>query len=167
MKMIDGNGRLFGKISVIDVLVVLVVAVLAAALYFKSIQTHTGSTVTEQSIVFQIRARGVDSYVYDALRVGDGLYDLDYSSGGKAIGRISLIEVERDPGMKLADELHDGAAELVEAENTVDLLITVEGSGLVDGRNYTLNRVYALGVNSSRTYYTKQAQFVGTVASIK
>lgn len=167
MKMIDGNGRLFGKISVIDVLVILVVAVLAAALYFKSIQTHTGSTVTEQSIVFQIRARGVDSYVYDALRVGDGLYDLDYSSGGKAIGRISLIEVERDPGMKLADELHDGAAELVEAENTVDLLITVEGSGLVDGRNYTLNRVYALGVNSSRTYYTKQAQFVGTVASIK
>lgn len=141
MKMIDGNGRLFGKISVIDVLVILVVAVLAAALYFKSIQTHTGSTVTEQSIVFQIRARGVDSYVYDALRVGDGLYDLDYSSGGKAIGRISLIEVERDPGMKLADELHDGAAELVEAENTVDLLITVEGSGLVDGKTRTINRV--------------------------
>ena len=167
MKMIDGNGRFFGKISVIDVLVILVVAVLAAALYFKSIQTHTGSTVTEQSIVFQIRARGVDSYVYDALRVGDGLYDLDYSSGGKAIGRISLIEVERDPGMKLADELHDGAAELVEAENTVDLLITVEGSGLVDGKTRTINRVYALGVNSSRTYYTKQAQFVGTVASIK
>ena len=38
MKIIDGNGRLFGKISVIDVLVILVVAVLAAALYFKSIQ---------------------------------------------------------------------------------------------------------------------------------
>ena len=167
MKMIDGNGRLFGKISVIDVLVILVVAVLAAALYFKSIQTHTGSTVTEQSIVFQIRARGVDSYVYDALREGDGLYDLDYSSGGRAIGRIAQIEVESDPGTKLADELHDGAAELVEAENTVDLLITVEGSGLVDGKTRTINRVYALGVNSSRTYYTKQAQFVGTVASIK
>ena len=29
MKIIDGNGRLFGKISVIDVLVILVVAVLA------------------------------------------------------------------------------------------------------------------------------------------
>ncbi len=167
MKMIDGNGRLFGKISVIDVLVILVVAVLAAALYFKSIQTHTGSTVTEQSIVFQIRARGVDSYVYDALREGDGLYDLDYSSGGRAIGRIAQIEVESDPGTKLADELHDGAAAIVEAENTVDLLITVEGSGLVDGKTRTINRVYALGVNSSRTYYTKQAQFVGTVASIK
>ena len=167
MKMIDGNGRLFGKISVIDVLVVLVVVVLAAALYFKSNQTHTGGTVTEQPITFQILALGINDYVYDALREGDGLYDLDYSSGGRAIGRIAQIEVESDPGTKLADELHDGAAAIVEAENTVDLLITVEGSGLVDGRNYTLNRVYALGVNSSRTYYTKQAQFVGTVASIK
>ena len=167
MKIIDGNGRLFGKISVIDVLVVLVVAVLAAALYFKSNQTHTGGTVTEQPITFQIRALGINDFVYDALREGDGLYDLDYSSGGRAIGRIAQIEVESDPGTKLADELHDGAAAIVEAEDTVDLLITVEGSGLVDGRSYTINRVYALGVNSSRTYYTKQAQFVGTVASIK
>lgn len=167
MKLIDHNGRLFGKISVIDVLVILVVAVLAAALYFKSNQTHTGGTVTEQTITFQIRARGVDGYVYDALRIDDGLYDLDYSSGGRAIGRITDIQVERDPGTKLADELHDGAAALVEADDTVDLLITVEGKGLVDGKSCTLNRVYALGINSSRTYYTKQAQFTGTVASIK
>lgn len=167
MKIIDRNGRLFGKISVIDVLVILVVAVLAAALYFKSNQAHTGTTVTEQPIVFEIRARGVDRYVYEALREGDGLYDLDYSSGGKAIGRIALIEVENDPGSKLADNLYDGAAALVEAEDTVDLMITVEGSGLVDGRSYTINRVYSLGVNSSRTYYTKQAQFTGTVVSIQ
>lgn len=166
MKIIDHNGRLFGKISVIDVLVILVVAVLAAALSFKSNQSHTGAAVTERPIVFQIRARGVDRYVADAIQAGDGLYDKDYSSGGKAIGRISLIEVERDPGQKLADDLHDGAAALVEAEDTVDLLITVEGRGLITDRSYAVNRVYALGVNSSRTYMTKQAQFIGMVAEI-
>ena len=166
MKIMDHNGRLFGKISVIDVLVILVVAVLAAALSFKSNQSHTGASVTEQPIVFEIRARGVDRYVYEALREGDGLYDLDYSSGGKAIGRISQVEVERDPGQKLADDLHDGAAALVEAEDTVDLLITVEGRGLITDRSYAVNRVYALGVNSSRTYMTKQAQFIGMVAEI-
>ena len=166
MKIMDHNGRLFGKISVIDVLVILVVAVLAAALSFKSNQSHTGASVTEQPIVFQIRARGVDRYVADAVQVGDGLYDKDYSSGGKAIGRISQVEVERDPGQKLADDLHDGAAALVEAEDTVDLLITVEGRGLITDRSYAVNRVYALGVNSSRTYMTKQAQFIGMVAEI-
>lgn len=166
MKILDRNGRLFGKISIIDVLVILVVAVLGAALFFKSNQTHTGTTVTEQPIVFQIRVRGAENYVADAIKVGDGVYDKDYSSGGKAIGEITEIEVEREPGQKLADDLHDGTAALVEVEDSVDLLITVEGSGLVTGKSYSINRVYALGVNSSRTYYTKQAQFVGTVANI-
>ena len=166
MKIIDRNGRLFGKISVIDLLVVAVVVVLAAALYFKNTQAHTGTTVTEENITFQIRARGVYDYVADAIQVGDGLYDKDYASGGKAIGRITDIQVERDPGKKLALEVNDGTAGLIEADETVDLLITLEGRGLVDGKRYSINRVYALGVNSSRTYYTKQAQFIGTVAAI-
>jgi len=166
MKILDRNGRLFGKISIIDVLVILVVAVLGAALFFKSNQTHTGTTVTEQPIVFQIRVRGAENYVADAIKVGDGVYDKDYSSGGKAIGEITEIEVEREPGQKLADDLHDGTAALVEVEDSVDLLLTVKGWGLVTGKSYSINRVYALGVNSSRTYYTKQAQFVGTVANI-
>ena len=166
MKLIDRNGRLFGKISVIDLVVVAVVIVLAAALYFKNNQTHTGNAVVDQKITFQIRARGVYDYVTDAIQVGDGVYDKDYASGGKSIGVITDIQIERDPGQKLANEIHDGTAGLVDADETVDLLITLEGWGLVDGKRYTLNRVYALGVNSSRTYYSKQAQFIGTVADI-
>ena len=107
MKIIDRNGRLFGAISVIDVLVILVVLVMAAALYFKGQQAHTGTAVTEQTVTFQIRARGVNSWVADAILVGDGLYDQDYSSGGRALGEITDIQVERTPGMKLAETLGD------------------------------------------------------------
>ncbi len=166
MKIIDRNGRLFGKISVIDVLVIAVVLVMAAALYFKNNQAHTGAAVTEQAITFQVRARGIDSYVADAIRVGDGLYDQNYSSGGRALGKITNIEVESTPGTKLADELTDGTTAMFEAEDTVDLLLTVEGRGLVTGRSYSLNRVYDLGINSSRNYCTRQADFTGTVCRI-
>ena len=49
----------------------------------------------------------------------------------------------------------------------VDMLITVEGTGLVsESGRYTLNRVYELGVNSSRTFCTKYAEFIGTVTEI-
>lgn len=166
MKIIDRNGRLFGKISVIDVLVILVVLVLAAALYFKEHQAHTGTSVVEQPITFQIRAQGVNDYVVDAIRVGDGVYDSVYASGGRALGQITDIQVERTPGMKLKLDISGGVSGLVEAEGTVDLLITVQGQGLIDGKRYALNRVYDLGVNSSRNYYTKRADFVGTVADI-
>ena len=166
MKMIDRNGRLFGKISVIDVLVILVVLVMAAALYFKNIQTHTGTAVTEQTITFQVRARGVDHFVADAIGVGDGLYDQSYSSGGRALGEITDVQVERDPGTKLADRLTDGTAGLLEAEDTVDLIITVKGSGLITGKSYSINRVYDLGINSSRNYCTQRADFTGMVIAI-
>ena len=166
MKIIDRNGRLFGKISVIDVLVILVVAVMAAALYFKNNQAHTGAAVTEQAITFQVRARGIDSYVADAIRVGDGLYDQNYSSGGRALGKITNIEVESTPGTKLADRLTDGTAGLLEAEDTVDLIITVKGSGLITGKSYSINRVYDLGINSSRNYCSQRADFTVMVIAI-
>lgn len=165
MKIIDHNGRLFGKISVIDLLVVAVVAVMAVALNFKNNQAHTGTSVPEESVTFQIRVRGVRSYVAGSIAVGDGLYDQNYSSGGRAIGRITEIQVERDPGTVLAS-LSDGAAILAEAEDTVDLLLTLEGTGLIDGKSVSINRIYDLGVNSSRTYYTQRAQFTGTVSDI-
>lgn len=165
MKIIDRNGRLFGVISVIDLLVIGVVIVMAAALYFKNNQTHTGTTVTEQPITFQVLARGVRSYVVDAIRVGDGLYDQNYSSGGRSLGEITDIQVVRDPGTTQAS-LNNGTAALVDTEDSVDLLITVQGRGLINGKNYSINRVYDLAVNSARGYYTRTSQFTGSVASI-
>ena len=166
MKIIDRNGRLFGKISVIDVLVILVVLVMAAALYFKGHQTHTGTTVVEQPITFQIRVRTISDYVAAAIREKDEIYDHDYPSGGRPLGEIIDIQVEHDPGMRVTDGLGDGTSCMVEVEGTVDLLITVQGQGLIDGRSYALNRVYNLGVNSSRNYYTKRVNFTGMVAGI-
>ena len=78
MKIIDRNGRLFGKISVIDVLVIAVVLVMAAALFFKSNQTHTGTSVTSETITYQMVANGVRTYVADAVQVGDLMYDQDH-----------------------------------------------------------------------------------------
>lgn len=164
MKIIDRNGRLFGKISIIDVLVIVVVAVMAVALYVKTNHKEiTGTTAENPSIKFQILVEGVRTYVGDAVQVGDKLYDLDYSSGGEALGKITAIEVM--PGSSLT-EFSDGTSEVVPMEDCVNLLLTVEGEGIVNDGFYSINRVYNLGVNSHRNYYTRFAQFKGTVYSI-
>ena len=148
MKIIDHEGRLFGKISVIDLLVVAVVIVLAAALRFKSGQAITGTSVPEETIVFQVQ-----------------LYDLNYASGGRSLGEVTEIQVVREPGTLVA-ALDDGTAGPVEVEDSVNLLLTVKGSGLVNGKSRTINRVYDLGLNASRTFYTDLAQFTGTISNI-
>ena len=163
MKIIDHNGRLFGKISILDVIAVLLVLVLAAAFSFKGSQTHTATGETSSTpITFQVTVRGVRDYVGEAVKVDDKFYDRDYPSGG-ALGVISAVEVL--PGTKLA-ELNDGSLEMVPAEGCVDLIITVEGSGVITERQYLINRIYNLGINASRSFYTPYALFTGTVSAI-
>ena len=163
MKIIDREGRLFGKISVIDVLVLAVVAVMAVALYVKTNHNDiTSTSVSNVPITYQVLARGVRSYVSDAVQVGDFLYEQDRSTGG-SLGEITDVQVL--PGGRLA-ELNDGTVDTVPVEDGVDLLLTVRGEGIISEGRYSLNRVYELGVNSSRNFCTKYAQFTGTVTDI-
>ena len=162
-KIIDRNGRLFGFISVIDLLVIVVVAVMGFALYTKNTQMAITSTNTAETITYQILASGIRTYVAEAVREGDQLFDPDRSSGG-TLGTIPAIPLT--PGTQRA-EFDDGTVAAATVEDGVDMLITVEGTGLVsESGRYTLNRVYELGVNSSRTFCTKYAEFIGTVTEI-
>lgn len=164
MKLIDRNGRLFGKVSVIDLIVVAVVLVLAVALNMKNNHlSHTSTSVTNDPITYQVLVSGARNYVADAVREGDLMFDQDRSSGG-TLGKILSIEVL--PGAKMA-ELNDGTVEVIPAEDCVNLLLTVQGEGIVSDGRVLLNRIYDLGVNSARNFYTKYAQFTGTVTDIQ
>ena len=163
MKIIDKNGRLFGLISVIDVIVILVVAVMGVALYLKTnTMTHTSTATSNEIITYQILARGVPTFVEDDVQVGDKLFDEDNTNAG-CLGKITAIEVL--PGDEQV-AFADGTVGMAPSEDTVNLLLSVEGSGLIDGKNYSLNRVYTLGVNSARSFCTQYARFTATVTAI-
>ena len=164
MKIIDRNGRLFGKISIIDLVVIAVVIVMAFALYVKTNHNEITSTTTSNTpITYQMLVRGVRTYVADAVRVGDHVYDQDRNSGGGSLGVITDIEIQ--PGAKLA-EFKDGTIDTVPVEDGVDMLLTIQGEGLISEGRYVLNRVYDLGVNSSRNFCTMYAQFTGSIYAI-
>ncbi len=163
MKLMDRNGRLFGKISIIDVLVLLAVLVMAVALNIKTNHRDITSTNTpDVPIVYQVLVRSLRPYQVEAILEGDRLYDEDRASSG-CLGTITAIE--SSPATSLMD-YPDGTYQTVRSEDAVNLLLTVEGSGLISDGRYVLNRVYDLGVNSSRNFCTKYAQFSGTVTDI-
>lgn len=164
MKIIDRNGRLFGKISVIDVIVILAVIVVAAAIYVKTHKPQTGSNVATTTIVYQMSVENQPEYMLDAIQVGDQIYDKERSTGG-SLGTITDIQVS--DGTYEA-KLDDGTYEIVPAQGRYNLLLTIEGQGLIDENgNYLLNRVYNLGVNSSREFNNKYGLFLGRIVSIE
>ena len=164
MKILDRDGRLFGKISIIDVIVLVVVAVLAATLYLKHQMPQTSGGVSTTAVVYQMRLENQPEYMLSAIQVGDQLYDLERSTNG-ALGTIQDIQVSEGTYM---GALPDGTYGPIPAKGRYNLLLTLEGQALVgaDG-SISLNRIYNLGANSSRTFATQYATFIGTVMNIQ
>ena len=164
MKILDRDGRLFGKISIIDVIVLLVVAVLAVAVFVKSQRAQTSTSITDTPVIYQMLLTNQPEYMRSAIQEGDQLYDQERSTGG-SLGTITQVEVSDGTNLGALD---DGTYAVLPAENRYNILITVECAGLVsaDG-GVALNRVYDLGVNSSRTFTTQYASFIGTVTDIQ
>lgn len=170
MKIIDENGRLFGKISVIDLLVIALVLVLALALYVKNALISSGNEeepdLPKQTITIQVWAEAQRPYVFNSLHVGDNVWDPDHFDGENYLGVITAVEAVNDPGTVLMIAL-DGSVERVEAEGTVDMLVTIECTGMLDGRTYYINDEYCVGINSNRNYATLLSKFSGITASVR
>lgn len=164
MKILDRDGRLFGKISIIDVIVILVVVTLAAAVYLKNHMPHTGTTVATTQVVYQMQLENQPEYMLSAIQEGDQLFDEDRTTNG-SLGTIVDIQVSDGT---YAGELDNGTYGDLPAEGCYNILLTLEGEALVgaDG-SVALNRVYDLGVNSNRSFVTKYASFVGRVVDIQ
>jgi len=163
MKIIDNNGRLFGKISIIDVVVLLLAVVLAAALYMKThTMTHTSTETVYDTITFTYFCPGMPEFVKDGLRVGDKLFDADNLAVG-SLGEI--VDIQYLPGTEYKKS-DAGIAGYFPADECVDVLVTVRGQGIITGDTYQINRIYPIGINANRNYCTPYVMLKGTVASV-
>ena len=90
--------------------------------------------------------------------------------GGAAILAAAVVVVKiigalyKIPLGNILDD--EGFGHFNNADVIYNLLLTIEGEGLVNEEGWFLNRVYSLGVNASRTYYSKYAEFTTTVTAI-
>ncbi len=162
-KIIDKNGRLFGVISIIDVVLILILVVVAVSYYMKnSVMETSGGGQKDVGIEIVIMAETLPSYLAESILVGDTIYDSTYASGG-AIGVVTKVEYL--PSQTLAI-FSNGTYQAVSAEDSYNLRVTVEGKGIYSEGRYSINRVYEIGVNAARFFTTKYATFVGRVQTV-
>lgn len=152
--MIDRNGKLFGKISVIDLAIILLVIAFGIGLFLKfGVMEETSTRQTEAPMTFQLLWLSVRYEVAENMVVGDTLY----SNDGSKLGKITDIQTE--PAKQTYTDL-DGTIKMAEIDQRIDITIRVEGSGTVTSEGkYMLNRNYELNVGSSNGYLTKYVAF--------
>jgi hypothetical protein len=135
--MIDNSGRIKGRVSIIDIILIAAVLVLAAGFVYNQVSERLRQVInpTDEFHVV-IQGDGVRHFIVDAVEIGDVMFRL---RDRQPLGTV--IDIEVLPAM---DFLHrsDGTAVLVEMEGRYTINITLEAVGSIrEGVGYFINGV--------------------------
>ena len=132
--MIDEKGRLFGKISVIDIFVILAVIVLAAGFVYNRTSQHVRQIImadTPMYVTFLVE--GVRDFSLEAVQEGDIFFRQHERA---PLGRVSRIEMGPAYGIMIRT---DGTAEYVPMEGRFNMYITLSGVGSITDTGFFIN----------------------------
>jgi len=143
--LVDKRGKLFGKINIIDMLVLLVVLLMIAAGLYKFVLSDNRVISSNPDLLqYTVSITDVRNYSADALKVNDKLYDSKTNTYmGKVIGKE--VKPYRDYITKT-----DGTVVLAEKPNRFEVLLTMEVPGVENaygylaGGNRDINRMSTL-----------------------
>ena len=157
MKIIDEKGRLFGKLNIIDLVIVIAIIALSIAtvVKFKTSDTYLskGRTLEYTMLVENVRQPTVD-----AINQADKL--IDYESK-KEIGTITDAKVFGASEMEL---MNDGKYKDVKFKDKFDVLLTVSTTGTETEDNFYTSSGKKIVVGDEIKINNG---YVGTVAIVK
>ena len=123
--IIDNKGKLFGKINVIDFLLILVVVLAVAFFAVKMLGPTDGTTAKDELIRVEYFAEEVSDFVVDCINVGDSLTD---DAGNIDLGTI--IDIETGPSQSYGTDAN-GEWVLSSREHFKSLRIISEVKGRI------------------------------------
>ena len=143
------NGKLFGKINVIDFLVVVVILVAVIAVAAFVFMPKDGA----DTLVMKFRIEEVDEFVALKVKVGDPLYDDTYSLD---LGKVTDIEIDDSISY---GSLMDGTFSLTSKEDYCSMIITGEVKGTktklgaeIGGKKYGVGHTFVLRAGDAKLY---------------
>jgi len=159
-KIIDGNGRLFGLISFIDVIVLVAVIVLAVASFTKfnvhdNPLTATGTT----RVTYTVEVHAMSYTAANLLRPGDLLH----TDSGIYIGTITDVSIA---DAKWPEPLVDGSYVMANVHERYDATLTVEVQASFNSGRYFADRLFELNANTEQRMTTKYNTFTGFIITI-
>lgn len=123
MKFIDKKGRIFGKVNIVDIIVILLLifAVVAVGIKFKKVQTTQGG---DKTIEYTVRVERLRQISIDEIeREYKNIQDAETK---KAIGNI--VSVEKTSARELV-RLENGEYTFTQYDDKYDLTITLQTKG--------------------------------------
>lgn len=159
--LINKDGKLFGKISIIDIFVVIVIAVAALGIYSRFFTGNEKVSTSASRIEYTMKIEDVRIGTINAL---EKLGPITDANTKELIGDIVSVTYE-DATKPL--ELIDGTIKDVALPERYDAIVTVQVDGSVNDSGFYTGSNQALTVGSNHTFISKYAKTTGKVMSVK
>ena len=171
MKIIDEKGRLFGKINLIDLLIVLAVALVALAFVWKitgsrapgdvATQDHLINAGDEVTVRYEVIVSGIDGAYFEGLE--------RYAEGASLVRDNNVINGKIVAFRKEAcDTALDANGNVVNAEgqDRYDAIFTIEYTGKMN-TNALIEGQQVLRVGSQYTVRTLFIDIIGYITDVE
>lgn len=157
---IDAKGRLFGKVSIIDILIGICIAGMIIGVALRFI-TSGGLSKAEMTVPIELtlRAKEVRQYTVSAVKEGDIVFD----ESGARLGTVS--KVSATPAKRIF-ESNSGKIFNAELPNKFDLYITIDAKGQADASGYFINGSRQMSSGSTQIIHTNSATMECNVWSV-
>jgi len=156
--LIDSKGRLFGKINLLDLVVLLAILAVAGRFAYGAVKGPAAAPAGQDQVIeMTLRIPAVTDWTVDVIKVGDELYD---SKSNTRMGKI--VETWTEPAV-VVREMPDGIVPHV-SDTHFDLYVTVRGPARVSPNGITMS---GIEVKVGRSNQYKSAFWAATGTTVK
>lgn len=155
------NGKLFGKISVIDIIVVVLIVVAAFGIYAKFTSSSDAVSSSEKAnIEFVYKVKSVRDYTVKGFEKGGSFYDSDTK---EYMGEVVGVEAET---AVMDVNLIDGTYTNVEVPDKFDAYVTVRVSGKYNSLGYYTDGNKYIAAGSTLNAWSKYTNTGGEIVDV-
>lgn len=158
--ILDKNGNIGGKISIVDAAAVLLVIAVIAGICVRYGSKLTTAIESSERFEYVVKVQNVRSYTADALKKGGNLTD---KNSQKVLGEIKDVRVEDAYESK---ETADGRIVEAKLPEKVTCYVTIEALGKESDDVYIMEDSTELSVGKTVDLYTQYCKTSGVIKEV-
>ena len=158
---LDKKGKIFGKVSIIDLFVIIVLAAAVIGISARFVSGAAKNAKEKVKFSYVVEIDGVRDYTINALNKKGKVIDL---KGKSVIGEIKNVTFQP---MKTQSFTSDGRMVFAEVPERYTVLVDIEGEGKESDNSYFVGNDVELSVGTTMSMTTKYANSSGKVKSIE
>ena len=160
MKLVDERGKLFGKLNIIDLLVILLLIVAVALIGWKVTRKDGASNASRTILTYTVEVEGVDQEVYEGIKAyvpgESGIGDQLMANGEMVDAYVTNVTAApHEGGLTMTDVSGTTMTFPVEGDDTLDLTFTIQANVV----NSVTNEVGTQEVRIGKSHIVKTVHF--------